>query len=230
MAFLALRPLRRRNLAALRLGEHVRIEQDRVRITIDSSEMKGRFRGYEFDWPNALRDEFRCYIDHIRPLLISCRPRNPMPRQPVMHCGSQRMAPPSVQTPFTGRFGHLRLRHSVSQSTFTGFATSRRALWQSTGLIRSIWHKMSSDITTRVQRSSISKRTSSRLSGGRTEPKITCWPTILPKMIIGPERRICTIDASTTCSMISNALSPVGRQHQQMRYQTAKCRVQNNFL
>lgn len=77
VAFLALRPLRRRNLAALRLGEHVRIEQDRVRITIDSSEMKGRFRGYKSDWPNALRDEFRCYIDHIRPLLISCRPRNP---------------------------------------------------------------------------------------------------------------------------------------------------------
>jgi integrase/recombinase XerD len=76
VAFLALRPLRKKNLAALSLGEHVRIEGDSVRIIVEISEMKGQKRGYESEWPRILLPEFRCYVEEIRPQLISCQPRD----------------------------------------------------------------------------------------------------------------------------------------------------------
>jgi hypothetical protein len=49
IALLALRPLRRANFAALRLGEHVHVEGDRVRISIPATQMKMGKRGYEAD-------------------------------------------------------------------------------------------------------------------------------------------------------------------------------------
>jgi hypothetical protein len=69
MGCLALRPLRRANLAGLRLGEHVFEDSGQLRIAIPASQMKMGKRPYAADWPDALAAEMTAYLKYVRPLL-----------------------------------------------------------------------------------------------------------------------------------------------------------------
>jgi integrase len=73
MGCLALRPLRRSNLAGLRLGVHLSREDGQSRITIPANEMKMGKRSYAAGWPEALAAEMAAYLEHIRPLLVRQR-------------------------------------------------------------------------------------------------------------------------------------------------------------
>ena len=71
IAFLALRPIRRKNLATLTLGTHILVEPTGTRIVIPASEMKMRKRPYCADWPDTLADELQRYLHQFRPVLLA---------------------------------------------------------------------------------------------------------------------------------------------------------------
>src|SRR2546430_3589219 len=62
------RPLRRLNLAALELGRHVAVLQDRVTIIFDGSEAKNG-RPIELQLPDSMVALFRRYVYEVRPLI-----------------------------------------------------------------------------------------------------------------------------------------------------------------
>ena len=68
IAFLALRPLRLRNLAGLELGRTLRDGPAGWRITIPADETKTH-RGIEAGWPPNLVDALETYLIHHRPVL-----------------------------------------------------------------------------------------------------------------------------------------------------------------
>jgi integrase/recombinase XerD len=66
MALLAVRPLRRSNMAGLRLNKHIAVSDDQVRISFDASEMKGN-RDSECWVPSSLVGPFVYYVTTVRP-------------------------------------------------------------------------------------------------------------------------------------------------------------------
>jgi integrase/recombinase XerD len=81
IAFLAARPLRRKNLAAIKIGEHlVRCGLD-YRLQFAARETKSR-RALELNLPSKLTPFLDRYISHHRSLLF---PRNRNSRQPTIH-------------------------------------------------------------------------------------------------------------------------------------------------
>jgi integrase len=71
IAFLALRPIRRKNLAALTLGRHILVEPAGGHIVIPANEMKMGKRPYHADWPDMLADELHQYMREYRPALLN---------------------------------------------------------------------------------------------------------------------------------------------------------------
>jgi len=67
--FLASRPLRRKNLAALTLDRHVVDLRDRITIAIDGSETKNG-RPIELQVPDFMVALFKRYIYEVRPLIL----------------------------------------------------------------------------------------------------------------------------------------------------------------
>jgi site-specific recombinase XerD len=68
IAFLALRPLRLRNLAGLELGRTLHDGPTGWLITIPAGETKTH-RGIEISWPTDLVDALEIYLAHHRPVL-----------------------------------------------------------------------------------------------------------------------------------------------------------------
>ena len=66
IALLAFRPLRRKNLAEMRLNKHVTLAHAQIRIAFDAEEMKGG-RQFEFALPASLVDAFLHYVNEVRP-------------------------------------------------------------------------------------------------------------------------------------------------------------------
>jgi integrase len=73
IAFLALRPLRLRNLIGLELGRTLlQVGTDDHRIVYGADETKTR-EPIEVDWPAELESHLRRYLDHYRPRLLGNR-------------------------------------------------------------------------------------------------------------------------------------------------------------
>ena len=66
IALLAVRPLRRSNMAGLRLNQHISVSDDQVRISFDASEMKGK-RDFDCWVPSTLVGPFVHYVTAVRP-------------------------------------------------------------------------------------------------------------------------------------------------------------------
>lgn len=70
VAFLALRPLRLHNLAAIQLGQHLVAQGEGYRMRFAASETKAR-RALEQPFPEALLAVLERYLSHHRPLLCA---------------------------------------------------------------------------------------------------------------------------------------------------------------
>ena len=68
-AFLVCRPIRLKNLAALRLGHHLCLEGEQWYCRLDASETKERVP-FEFTLPSCLDPYLATYLDRYRPLLL----------------------------------------------------------------------------------------------------------------------------------------------------------------
>ena len=66
IALLAVRPLRRSNMAGLRLNQHIAMSDHQVRISFDASEMKGK-RDFDCWVPSSLVGPFIHYVTVVRP-------------------------------------------------------------------------------------------------------------------------------------------------------------------
>jgi integrase len=66
IALLASRPLRRKNLAAIRIGKHAIDSGEQIRISFEAHEMKGG-RPFECWLPGSLVRCYRRYVDEVRP-------------------------------------------------------------------------------------------------------------------------------------------------------------------
>jgi hypothetical protein len=65
IALLATRPLRRSNIAGLRLNRHITVSIDQIRISFDASEMKSK-RNSEWWVPSSLIEPFMQYLTIVR--------------------------------------------------------------------------------------------------------------------------------------------------------------------
>jgi len=70
IAFLALRPLRLSNLAAITLGRHLLRQSQGYRLFFGAEEVKGR-RPIDTAVPASLIAEFDRYLEHYRPILLT---------------------------------------------------------------------------------------------------------------------------------------------------------------
>jgi len=70
IALLAHRPMRRKNFAALRLGQHVVQAQGRHTLTLAAAETKTQ-AAYQAAWPAALESNLRTYLNLHRPVLLA---------------------------------------------------------------------------------------------------------------------------------------------------------------
>jgi integrase len=70
IAFLALRPVRLSNLAAIQLGQHLIDDGAAVHVQFAASEMKNA-RALEFPWPKILLEALRTYLAVYRPVLLA---------------------------------------------------------------------------------------------------------------------------------------------------------------
>ena len=68
IAALANRPLRRRNLSALKIGDSFTVDGDRVRVRFKGSQTKTG-QPIEFDYPTYLDGPFAYYLSKARPVL-----------------------------------------------------------------------------------------------------------------------------------------------------------------
>jgi len=84
IALLAARPLRRKNLAAIKIGEHLFRNGPDYRLQFAARETKSR-KVLELNLPSKLTPFFDRYLSHHRPLLF---PRNRNSRQPTTHAPS----------------------------------------------------------------------------------------------------------------------------------------------
>lgn len=73
IGFAAWRPLRRRNLAGLRLGVHIAVEADPIRIVISAEETK-QGAPINMTWPVELVPVLKRYLSHWRPILLGDKP------------------------------------------------------------------------------------------------------------------------------------------------------------
>jgi integrase/recombinase XerD len=69
IAFLALRPVRLANLAAMSLDQHLEFDGEGVRVQFAAAEVKNR-RPLEFPWPAVLLEPLRIYLEVHRPVLL----------------------------------------------------------------------------------------------------------------------------------------------------------------
>ncbi|WP_448208701.1 tyrosine-type recombinase/integrase [Azospirillum sp. sgz302134] len=69
MAFLAARPLRLTNLAAITLGQHLIMDGETVSLRFPGEEMKNG-RPLEVSWPSALLEPLRTHLAVHRPMLV----------------------------------------------------------------------------------------------------------------------------------------------------------------
>lgn len=69
-SFLATRPLRRQNLAAIAIGQHLQIEGERFHLIFPASEMKNR-RSLEFQLPSSLAPYMAFYLETVRPKFLN---------------------------------------------------------------------------------------------------------------------------------------------------------------
>jgi integrase/recombinase XerD len=92
IALLAARPLRRKNLAAIKIGEHLVRSGPDYRLQFTARETKSR-KALELNLPTKLTPFLDRYISHHRPLLF---PRNRNSKQPVTRdpaaCQNQRVS------------------------------------------------------------------------------------------------------------------------------------------
>jgi integrase/recombinase XerD len=72
IALLSLWPIRRRSLAALTLGRHVRLEDDRIELCLYPQDTKSK-RAESWPVPELLLPFFRRYLDDVRPRLLGRR-------------------------------------------------------------------------------------------------------------------------------------------------------------
>jgi integrase/recombinase XerD len=70
LAFLALRPVRVSNLAAMRLDQHIVRDDDTIHVRFSAGEVKNR-RPLEFSWPTCLLDPLHTYLEVHRPALLA---------------------------------------------------------------------------------------------------------------------------------------------------------------
>ncbi len=70
LAFLALRPVRVSNLAAMRLDQHIVRDGETIHVRFSAGEVKNR-RPLEFSWPTCLLDPFHTYLEVHRPALLA---------------------------------------------------------------------------------------------------------------------------------------------------------------
>jgi integrase/recombinase XerD len=70
IAVLALRPLRRKNIWSLTLGEHIVADAGGSHISIPAEQMKMQKLPYEADWPEQLTAELTLYLSKFRPVLV----------------------------------------------------------------------------------------------------------------------------------------------------------------
>lgn len=73
ISLLAWRPLRRRNLAALRITDHLHDRNGTLHIVIPGDETKAG-NAIDLTWPEALLPALRRYISHWRPALLGRHP------------------------------------------------------------------------------------------------------------------------------------------------------------
>ena len=66
-----LRPLRRKNIWSLTLGEHVLADVGGTHISIPAEQMKMQKLPYEADWPEQLSAELKVYLSKFRPVLVT---------------------------------------------------------------------------------------------------------------------------------------------------------------
>jgi hypothetical protein len=69
IAFLALRPVRLANLAAMSLDRHLEFNEEGVWVRFAAAEVKNR-RPLEFPWPTILLAPLRAYLEVHRPVLL----------------------------------------------------------------------------------------------------------------------------------------------------------------
>lgn len=69
IALLIRRPMRRKNVSGLRLGQTIIVEPTVARIRVPSDETKTR-AGFEYRFPNDLFPALMQYIEHVRPVLL----------------------------------------------------------------------------------------------------------------------------------------------------------------
>jgi integrase/recombinase XerD len=74
LAFLAHHPLRLRNLASLRIGEHVKLDSDPPLLQIEAAETKTRER-IEQELSSRLAHAIKTYVERYRPVLLPARGR-----------------------------------------------------------------------------------------------------------------------------------------------------------
>jgi site-specific recombinase XerD len=74
IAFLALVPMRRKNLAGLRLGHNFLLSNGTWILDLDATETKTH-GAYEVLLPDVLRQPLEVYLKHYRPLLLARRGR-----------------------------------------------------------------------------------------------------------------------------------------------------------
>jgi integrase/recombinase XerD len=70
IAFLALRPVRLSNLAAIQLGQHLIDDFEIVHVRFAATEMKN-MRALKFSWPQLLIEALRTYLTVHRPVLLA---------------------------------------------------------------------------------------------------------------------------------------------------------------
>jgi integrase len=122
IAFLALRPLRLRNLAGLELGRTLRDGPAGWCIMIPASETKTH-RGFEAGWPPTLVDALETYLTHHRPVLAHGS------RAPALWVSGagQALAEHTIRQTIIGRT-HAALGVSISPHLFRDCAATTLAI------------------------------------------------------------------------------------------------------
>ena len=100
IAFLALCPIRLKNLAAITIGKQLTFDAGRPRLSFAADEMKGH-RPLEFDVPIALREAFAIYIRDIHPQLYAGGVGKDAPLWPSLARKKPRMTEQGIYTRIT---------------------------------------------------------------------------------------------------------------------------------
>lgn len=132
IAFLALCPVRVANLAQMRLGQHLTIDGNAVRVQFTANETKGR-RALEFDWPAELTVALTYYLRSVHPILHPSTDAG-APLWPSLHKLKVQMSAHGIYTRIvqitTRRLGQAVTPHVFrdAAATFIAEMTPQRAL------------------------------------------------------------------------------------------------------